>query len=107
METLKEIDTQESLKNSYEFVSLEGVEFYELELPSSPEENSSSYTAIELPLDPAPEQTVELNRISLKIPKSESFLQTFKEDLTIFFHVTKVETQETLPFIEIKKEQIE
>lgn len=114
METLKETNAQEKIASGYKLVSLEPVEFHGIELPFLPEESplmkapsnyQENYTALELPLEfEEIYETIETEAPETAISSKETFLSTLRADLTSMLEITKVEAEETLPFLEIKKE---
>jgi hypothetical protein len=116
MDTLKETSTQETILSGYQLVSLEPTHFHGIELPFVPEESplmkapinyQSEYTAIELPVDTLEEEIVEITTSEPEcVQPEEGFLETLRHDITSLLNITKVEAEETLPFLEVKKEML-
>ncbi|MCX7999537.1 MAG: hypothetical protein N3A69_11410 [Leptospiraceae bacterium] len=109
MEITKENNALEPFLTSYEkmpldFLDTEDVVTTNTETFSSP---SEVYFSIPLPVEnSSSENYIDLSLPTEEVPQ-ESLLQVIKEEITTFLNIQKIEVQDTLPFIEIRKETAE
>lgn len=112
METTKETIQLEPFLTSYEKMPLELVDAVDV-LTTEPEQNQMGtelYYSVVLPVEDSIPQTyvdITLPSETTEEPHSESFFQTIKEEITTFLSIQKVEAENTLPFIEIRKENVD
>lgn len=105
MEITKENNALEPFLTSYEKMPLDFLDTEDVvttNLDTAEETHYSPLTLEEADL----ETYVDLSLPTEKVPQ-DSLLQVLKEEITTFLSIQKIEVQDTLPFIEIRKEAVE
>ncbi len=108
METTKETKSLDPFLTAYEKMPLDtfDTEDVELETTSPTELYYSVFLSTEEDSSPETYFDISLTSEIEEEPSSKSFLKIIKEEITDFLKIQKIQAEDSLPFIEIRKEAI-